>query len=84
MAGSLNHIVASDGTFTMDYIENLGDACEALEECFAIIFTLTGGDSAKVSAVCEKLGFPDPWDKNEDPKQPMSMKGIVLMGKDEE
>jgi hypothetical protein len=37
MAGSLKHIVAPDGTFTMDTIENLGDAHEALEECFDLI-----------------------------------------------
>lgn len=34
MAGSLKHITDADGNFTMDLIENLGDAHEALEECF--------------------------------------------------
>jgi hypothetical protein len=37
MAGSLNHIVGEDGRFTMSSIENLGDAHEALDECFQII-----------------------------------------------
>ena len=37
MAGSLNHIVAEDGSFSFDLIENLGDAYEALEECHQII-----------------------------------------------
>lgn len=40
MAGSLAHITADDGTFTMDLIDNLGDAHEALEECFNTINTL--------------------------------------------
>lgn len=40
MAGSLNHIVAEDGSFTMDLIESMGDAHEALEECHAIIAIL--------------------------------------------
>jgi len=34
MAGSINHITDENGKFTMKYIENLGDAHEALEECF--------------------------------------------------
>lgn len=58
MAGSLNHVVADDGTFTMDYIENLGDAHEALHECFEIIRELTGGDRYNVNRVCDRLGFP--------------------------
>jgi hypothetical protein len=32
MAGSLNHIIAKDGTFRMGLIENMRDAREALEE----------------------------------------------------
>ena len=49
MAGSLNHIVAPDGRFTMDSIENLGDAHEALDECFKIIRHLTGGSMGLVN-----------------------------------
>ena len=37
MAGSFRHIVDQNGAFTMRYIENMGDAHEALEECFDII-----------------------------------------------
>lgn len=40
MAGSLNHIVADDGSFTMDTIENMGDAHEALEDCHQVIAAL--------------------------------------------
>lgn len=58
MAGSLYHIVDDDGTFRMGGIENLGDAHEALDECFKIIMELTGGNKQKINAVCRKLGFP--------------------------
>lgn len=58
MAGSLNHIVAEDGTFRMGGIDNLGDAHEALDECFKIIRALTDGDKEKVNAVCRRLRFP--------------------------
>jgi len=34
MAGSLEHITDEDGNFTMGCIDNMGDASEALEECF--------------------------------------------------
>ncbi len=37
MAGSYKHIVGPNGEFTMDLIDNMGDAREALEECFAYI-----------------------------------------------
>ena len=37
MAGSYKHIVGLHGDFTMCYIENMGDAHEALEDCFGII-----------------------------------------------
>jgi hypothetical protein len=59
MAGSLNHIVGEDGRFRMESIENLGDAHEALEECFKIILELTGGKKAKVNRVLRKLNFPE-------------------------
>jgi len=42
----------------MGGIENLGDAHEALDECFKIIMELTGGNKQKINAVCRKLGFP--------------------------
>lgn len=73
MAGSLNHIIGADGRFTMDSIENLGDAYEALEECFNLIYTLSGGDQRTVSRTCLALGFPDPWEDpfNDNHKEPM-------------
>lgn len=77
MAGSLNHIIGNDGTFMMAFIENLGDAHEALEECFHIIRVLADGDMNRVSAVCEELKFPDPYKLRtyEDPKEPMRIGG---------
>ena len=58
MAGSLNHIVREDGYFWMNLIENLGDAKEALYDCFEIIRELTGGDREKVNVICKKLKMP--------------------------
>lgn len=53
MAGSLNHIVSDAGAFTVGNIDNLGDACEALEECFRVIATMMAGMSdADLAAVC--------------------------------
>jgi hypothetical protein len=40
MAGSYQHLRAEDGSFTMERIENMGDAHEALEDCFNIIQSL--------------------------------------------
>ena len=64
MAGSLCHIVnwdeeesEGDGTFQMDLIENLGDAYEALEECFDVIAHLSDGDP---SEACISLGYRSP------------------------
>ncbi|KUR80802.1 hypothetical protein [Novosphingobium sp. FSW06-99] len=37
MAGSFAHIVAEDGSFTMDTIDHMGDAHEALEDCHKLI-----------------------------------------------
>lgn len=37
MAGSYNHLVGTDGKFTVEYLDNLGDATEALRDCFDII-----------------------------------------------
>lgn len=58
MAGSLNHIVGKDGRFRMEGIENLGDAHEALDECFKIIRELTGGKKEDVNRVLKKLSLP--------------------------
>lgn len=78
MAGSLNHIIDDDGRFTMDLIDNLGDAHEALEECYALIIELSKGNMTKVSKACKKFGFVDPYEKEnrfeDDPiSQPMCM-----------
>jgi hypothetical protein len=62
MAGSLNHIIDENGQFDMSGIENMGDAHEALDECFKIIYTLAGGDMGKISAACRKFRIPDPFD----------------------
>ncbi len=70
MAGSLNHIVDDDGSFTMDLIENLGDAHEALEECFYIIYLLSGGDHERIKEACTDLGFPIPRALNPDQEKP--------------
>lgn len=59
MAGSLNHIVDPEtGKFTMDSIDNLGDAHEALEECFEIIGYISGYNGAWLNKVLDDLGFP--------------------------
>lgn len=49
MAGSYAHIVNEQGQFVgTRFIENLGDAYEALEECYGMIWQLADGDVAKV------------------------------------
>lgn len=59
MAGSLNHIVdAGTGKFTMDSIDNLGDAHEALHDCYFIIFEITGGHLDMMNRVLDDLGMP--------------------------
>lgn len=59
MAGSLNHIVnPKDGTFRMGGIENLGDAHEALDECFKLIYKLSHGDIDIVNASLRGIGPP--------------------------
>jgi hypothetical protein len=54
MAGSLNHIVDdATGQFRMGLIENMGDAREALDECFKVIRVLSeGGNMGIVNAAC--------------------------------
>ena len=58
MAGSLNHIVGNDGKFSMKTVENMGDAYEALEECFHIIHYITGGEANVVNKYLDELGYP--------------------------
>ena len=49
MAGSYRHITDSNGDFIgVNLIDNLGDAHEALEECYEMIQWLSGGDKAKI------------------------------------
>ena len=60
MAGSLNHIVEDDGSFTMETIENLGDAHEALEECHQIIAALVIGREGDLERVCDAMAYPVP------------------------
>ena len=71
MAGSLKHIIGVDGNLTMELIDHLGDAYEALEECYVIIIELSGGDMKKVSAACLKHKFPDPYSTNRYSDDPM-------------
>ena len=59
MAGSLRHIIDHKGRFTTDGIENLGDATEALEECFFIIKKLTNGKAETINTVCNKYNIPN-------------------------
>jgi len=73
MAGSFSMIVGENGKFTMESIENMGDAFEALHECFEIIRALTGGKKDKINERCKKAGFsgvdndmkPSGWDTGE-------------------
>ncbi len=49
MAGSYRHIVNSRNEFRgVELIDDLGDAYEALEECYDIIRHLSGDDKAKI------------------------------------
>ena len=49
MAGSYRHITKGDGSFYgVELIDNLGDAYEALEECYEMIQYLTGGNKVKI------------------------------------
>lgn len=49
MAGSYRHITDRDNNFIgIDLIDNLGDAHEALEECYDIIQYLSSGDKQKI------------------------------------
>lgn len=57
MARSFRHIVGDDGKFTIELINDMGDAYGALRECFNIIALLTDGHTA---AVCSKLAYQAP------------------------
>ncbi len=49
MAGSYRHITTKNNEFIgIDLIDNLGDAYEALEECFLMIDNLSGGDKQRI------------------------------------
>lgn len=49
MAGSFHHLIDKDLKFRgLDLIDNLGDAHEALEECYDMIMHLTGGNKVKI------------------------------------
>lgn len=49
MAGSYRHITNRDGSFRgIDLIDNLGDAHEALEECYFMIAHLTKDNKQKI------------------------------------
>lgn len=49
MAGSYRHIVNEKNEFKgIRNISDLGDAYEALEECYEFIKILTGGDKEKI------------------------------------
>ena len=59
MAGSFAHIVDVGGKFRTDLIENLGDAFEALEECYEIIRVFSDGKKDMINDVCSWLNFPE-------------------------
>lgn len=42
----------------MDLIENLGDAHEALEECFNVIEAMTGGQRGEINDYLDTLNYP--------------------------
>ena len=49
MAGSYRHITNKNNRFIgTSLLDNLGDAHEALEECYMMILHLTGGDKKKI------------------------------------
>ena len=55
MAGSYKHVVNRKGEFTgIGLIDNLGDAYEALEEMYGMIWYLARGDSDMVSRANQK------------------------------
>jgi hypothetical protein len=80
MSGSLAHITDENGNFTMELIETMGDAHEALEECFNIIQELALAvvdenpgryfEERKrlvISEACKSYNYPDPYEKLVEP-----------------
>jgi len=62
MVGSYNHIVDKDGAFIgIDLIDNLGDAHEALEECYLIIQILAKKNRKKINKTIKYM-YKN-WDK---------------------
>ena len=63
MGGGYIHLTDSDNNFIgTDTIENLGDASEALEECYEIIKELSGGSKEAIYEAAKRAhsrGFPD-------------------------
>lgn len=50
MAGSYKHIVDNNNNFKgVDLLDHMGDAHEALEECWHIIDILSEGDRGKIN-----------------------------------
>lgn len=50
MAGSYSHITNEDGSFRgIDLIDNMGDAYEALEECYGMIQWLGRGSKQDIA-----------------------------------
>lgn len=59
MAGSYNHCIAKDGQLLLprqftDMIENLGDAFEAIEEFYGMVWYLAEGDASRVEAARQR------------------------------
>jgi len=76
MAGSFNHLVGEDERFTVDTIDNLGDAIEALEECWQIIHRLSSGDEQMIAAICDELNIVNPWEVTPDESSKQSIKAL--------
>ena len=55
MAGSYGHITADDGRFlgVHSLLDHMGDAFEALEECYGMIQWLAGGDRRRIEEARE-------------------------------
>jgi hypothetical protein len=82
MAGSYRHITDSENRFIgTDLIENIGDAHEALEECYLMIQHLSGSDKQRIfeawrdgyiAKVCPSnvpgATFADYWGRDEEPR----------------
>ena len=55
MAGSLNHLIDDDGSFTHELIENLGDSKEVCEECFYLLGELTEWRYSRLRTVLDRF-----------------------------